>query len=168
MGRHCWASLAMTAILYAGSAHADAVGPPPEDCPSGSHGESCHGGEFCSPSTCAGDPDCDPGWTCAELDLCVARIDCASGWTPPGEHYWHDTVHGACPDGPGDCSTGTCRAVRVCMSDDGETLSGRHGCGCRTAATSRPGRAAALAFLAMATLVLIRRRHFPGESPRRS
>jgi len=157
MGRYRWVLLAMMAICHASSARADAVGMPPTDCPNGSWGESCHGGEFCTPSYCTDDGDCDDGRTCEVLDVCVARIDCAGGWNPEGEHYWNDTFQGLCTEGPDDCITGVCQAISVCVSSDDASLSGRYACGCRAAGSSTSGWTPA-AVLAVAVVALATRR----------
>ena len=60
-------------------ARADAVGPPPADCPAGSFGDSCHGGPFCRPSTCESDAACAGGEICQEVKVCVGGVQCGGG-----------------------------------------------------------------------------------------
>ncbi len=158
------AALVGTTFLWTTHVSADAVGPPPSSCPDGSRGESCHGGDFCSPERCSDEIDCDGDEYCDTVRLCIDRIDCASGWTPPGEHYWNDTVEGHCAGGESECSTGSCQMVRVCISDWDADFTGRYGCGCRVAGPSALGGAALVALAIAATAALALRRSRSGRS----
>ncbi len=46
-------------LLLLPLALADVVNPEPENCPSGSFGTSSHSGEWCAPSTCSSDGECE-------------------------------------------------------------------------------------------------------------
>lgn len=157
MGRG-WLLGAAAVMTVAGVAHADVVGPPPDDCPEGTQGQSCHGGPYCSPDACTTDGDCGAGETCAEVDACVGSVVCA-GMLPPDadiEDYRVDTVEGLCPDGT--CTSGDCRTVRLCVADSPPPGGGDDGgCGCRIAPPTGGSRAAWLVPLLPVALVLRRR-----------
>jgi len=74
--RACWVGVSLLVMVPHGDARADVVGPAPEDCPSGSFGDSCHAGQFCRPSTCENDGACESGETCQEVKVCVGGIQC--------------------------------------------------------------------------------------------
>ena len=70
--------LALLAIsLGAATASADAIGPPPVECPPGSRGHSSHCGEWCAPSTCKEVADCpkDGTYSCQSRGVCVEEDD---------------------------------------------------------------------------------------------
>ncbi len=134
-------ALGMTAT--AGTARADAVSPPPEDCMAGTTGDTCHGGIFCRPRDCTDGSQCDFGEVCEDRELCVGQIDCTGGWDPEAGPFYSDTVEGSCAGGAA-CTSGTCQTVKVCVppatSSGGGTASGGssggatevdQGCGCR-------------------------------------
>jgi hypothetical protein len=98
-------------------AAADAVSPPPDDCPPGSIGSSGHTrGPHCEPLPCDDDDDCDPelgdrgflrrGTVCEEVGLC--EIDEPS---EDGEAY--PVAISACD--PGTCHLGACVVARRCV-----------------------------------------------------
>lgn len=155
--RRCTVVLALVALCYGSDVRADAIDGPPSNCTTGSRGESCHGGQYCSPARCTDDTDCIGGNICEDTRLCIGRIDCASGWTPEGEHYWNDTVEGECPNGDSECSAGSCQLLRVCVDDYEADFTGRYGCGCRLAAPHTAGGAALALLIAAAAALALRR-----------
>jgi hypothetical protein len=96
------------ALLAVTPARADVVPPPPEDCPDGSDGATCHWGGFCAARTCSEADPCEAGMTCRELALCIETVDCG-GWG----HHPTDIVRASCEGGVG-CRQGACQNVRVC------------------------------------------------------
>ncbi len=114
-----WISLAWLATSTAdGAARADAVPPPPSDCPPGAIGETGHNGPYCTPKACTTDAECTDrrGYdarprTCAPLAICVEtrKEPSASGWshgTPITRRFAHEVCasDGACP--VGSCERG--------------------------------------------------------------
>ncbi|MFO0747096.1 MAG: hypothetical protein U1F43_15755 [Myxococcota bacterium] len=84
------ASLALSLAAVAGAARADAVPPPPADCPAGAIGITGHNGPSCTPMACSEDKDCVDAMgfdkrprTCQELALCVEERHekSQSGWS---------------------------------------------------------------------------------------
>lgn len=108
-------SVFVTALLFLlgapTSSHADAVMPPPENCPDGSRGASGHGGPHCRPLDCASTADCREG-TCEMAELCIEKMQQGGGW---GEPFLVNAVVGTCPNN-GPCYVGTCQVGRVCLS----------------------------------------------------
>jgi MYXO-CTERM domain-containing protein len=147
-------------LLSASVAAADAVAPPPTDCPNGTHGESSHTGPYCAPQTCSSDADCSGGQTCRELAMCIAQQACGGlmldagpypdGGFPPPCRF--DAVHGLCNAGAA-CTTGTCETRRVCAAPE---PSASPGCGCRAGAGG--SIAGALAVIALGLAIAARRR----------
>ena len=149
-----------TAVLCAGlmmfvgaTAWADAVGPKPTDCMTGTRGATCHGGEYCRPDNCTTNADCDPGENCEPLALCLGTIDCSGGWTPDAAPSLSTTVEDACPDGT--CTSGTCSTEMVCVAEvvDPPPNPGGIGCACRFA-TESPAASSAAGLTAVAGLFL--------------
>jgi hypothetical protein len=64
------AALVAAALGAGASARADAVPPPPAECPAGTRGETDHYGPHCTPADCQTDADC-PGQRCQPYALCV-------------------------------------------------------------------------------------------------
>lgn len=100
---------------------ADAVGPPPADCPEGSTAvDTCHGPETCEVADCTNDGECGAGMRCQERMLCV-REHCCSGFacTMPGMGTRYTHVAGPCGAG-GTCGDPSlsCSTGRVCVPDD--------------------------------------------------
>lgn len=114
-------------VLGSLSARADAVPPPPEDCPPGALGQTGHDGPYCTPSTCDG--TCEEGRTCRSIGLCVVTEERpCGGMTTPGETctYQHVEALGTCND-QADCTTGgECQIADRCVES---------GCGCATGAS---------------------------------
>ncbi|MBL9104754.1 MAG: hypothetical protein JNL82_27670 [Myxococcales bacterium] len=113
--------------LSASSARADAVMPPPRDCPDGAVGDTGHNGPWCRPTTCNVDGDCAgvgerfgggsaPARVCREQGLCVeVRSEkSASGWSH-GQPFERTFAHGACGDAAACTAPATCEAVKRCV-----------------------------------------------------
>lgn len=73
---NAWVLSALLVSILAGRARADAIGPPPTDCPEGARGASCHGAEYCAVDSCIGPRDCAPGQRCVARELCVDTVRC--------------------------------------------------------------------------------------------
>jgi MYXO-CTERM domain-containing protein len=90
-------SLLFSAFLaMAPTAHADAVPPPPRNCPNGSAGETGHIGAYCRPLSCANDSECavyGPEFSCQPVALCIQIIE-YTDWN--GQVYEIETVTGEC------------------------------------------------------------------------
>lgn len=151
---------ALAALLLVSIAEADAVPPPPADCPAGSRGETCHGGPHCRPKPCDVDADCSSGETCQDLDLCLGQVDCAGGWDPDAGPHWVDTVEGSCANGAA-CSRGTCQTTEVCAPPPPPAQSTvvEQGCGCRLPARGPSPHGPLALALALLGLWTLRRRH---------
>ena len=145
-------------VLFAPSdAGADAVGPPPKNCPAGSEGESCHGGPYCDPLECTDDSKCKDGKTCQQVHYCVKQLDCAGGWGKGP--YYRDEVKGLCEAGS-KCSNGSCTALKVCLAGsvagDGAGDTPSRGCSCDLA--TRGGAGLVLSLLGLVLFFCLRRR----------
>ncbi|MDI3282700.1 hypothetical protein [Polyangium sp. 15x6] len=129
----------LSALAFVTSARADVVGPPPDDCPEGTEGATCHGGPYCSPIECTSDAECGNGETCKAQPLCVSTIGCA-GLLPPDASpmdFERTKIEALCPNG-NECTQGaTCKTQKVCVpaaSSSGSLSSADgSGCGCRLA-----------------------------------
>jgi hypothetical protein len=70
----CFA-LFVTVLTLSRGAHADAIMPPPDDCPDGLQGGSSHGGPFCEVVACSEarfhPSDCPPESYCEHRRYCV-------------------------------------------------------------------------------------------------
>src|ERR1700679_4366304 len=77
------------------TARADAVGPPPSNCPAGTTGTSCHGGSYCELSTCTTDTDCASGQTCQPRSYCQIPVTCGGGIALPDGGPVESTVTAA-------------------------------------------------------------------------
>lgn len=118
-----WIGLAWLVTSYSGgAAHADAVPPPPSDCPPGAIGETGHNGPYCTPKACTTDAECSDrlGYdkrprTCTPLAICVeARKEpSASGWSH-GTPITRRFAHEACGD-DGACAVGSCERGHYCV-----------------------------------------------------
>ena len=181
LSRASWVVASLLVTVLHRDARADAVGPAPEDCPAGSFGDSCHGGQFCRPSTCESDAACVGGETCQEVKVCVGGIQCGGG-IETADDPPIPTFAGLCKD-DGTCDgEASCQPLKQCVGapdptsggtaggtggtagssggdsasgTSGDTGSDKRGCaGCSTA--GGPG-AAALALLAFGQLLRRRR-----------
>jgi hypothetical protein len=129
---------ALALALVSTRARADAVPPPPNDCPAGSQGETCHGSPYCQPAACKTDADCTTGQTCAVVSLCISMTSCFGSVAPPdggSNTIPEQNVVGPCnADGTCDGVGGggaSCTPVRVCATPGDTTINGT-ACGCRT------------------------------------
>jgi hypothetical protein len=61
------------------AASADAIGPPPSDCPDGSEGRSCHGNAYCAVDGCISPAECAFGDGCVVRELCIETVPCFGG-----------------------------------------------------------------------------------------
>ncbi|EYF08809.1 hypothetical protein [Chondromyces apiculatus] len=169
-------ALALSTALFVTAARADAVPPPPEDCPPGALGVTGHLGEHCAPTTCAVDSDCEkvaarsfsrksPPLACREQGLCVERrkVD-----VPPFRHGGAKEVElqiaaRACGGAESCAAPAACEVVKRCVPAEaaaGSTAAGTpaamKGCGCGVA----PGGegAAAIAAGSLVAAWAVRRR----------
>jgi MYXO-CTERM domain-containing protein len=98
-------------LLGSGEVRADALMPPPEDCPPGTYGDSNHGGPYCAAWHCGGDAGaCSNDATCEPRQLCIAE---RTGMTMIGT-FTYLAVAGVCPSS-GSCTEGTCQTLDVCV-----------------------------------------------------
>lgn len=99
-------------LLLLPLALADAIGPPPEDCPPGTRPTSTHHGGFCIVADiCEVDSDCEDG-TCQDVGLCAFETtltrSCSNGipHCPQTSNFEEADlaceVHEDCPDTPCD------------------------------------------------------------------
>src|SRR5262249_51933228 len=130
--------IAVGFVLFSAAARdarADAVPPPPKDCPAGTHGVTGHAGPGCVPdkcppgaygTMCADGPCCvaslcgaDAGRTCGTTSTCQEVKVCTRprftiGWGasrhPVKEELAVCDASGACPGG------GTCEALMACVA----------------------------------------------------
>lgn len=124
---HTVALVMFTLALAAtsGTASADAVGPPPDDCPPGAQGVTGHAGQWCVAATCNTDADCTGGdslralmgrgggaTVCREVDLCLTTSTYHAGGrgayvngpdAPPLTRVIASACTPSC-DAPGVCS----------------------------------------------------------------
>ena len=105
----CFLVALLVGPLNATTARADAVGPPPADCPEGSRGESCHGSEYCAVASCIGPRDCAFGERCAARELCLGTVMCFGRGTGT-------TATEVIADGCAGCA-GRCENQFVCVGD---------------------------------------------------
>ena len=140
------------------AARADAIGPPPQDCPAGTVGESCHGGPFCDPEECTGDSTCKDGKTCQAVKYCTRQLDCAGGWGKGP--YYRTEVKGLCGINSTCASGGTCTSLKVCLSGavagDGGADTPARGCSCDLSGGA--GTGLALWLIGLGLLIYLRRR----------
>lgn len=106
------ASALALALLLPGAARADVVDAPPDDCPDGAIGATCHGGTFCTAAFCSTSADCKSGQSCLPTALCTQKFDCGFG-------DGSIEVLGSCANG---CA-GTCQPLTVCTVTGGTTSS---------------------------------------------
>lgn len=135
--RSLFASLALV-ITLAGTnaARADAIGPPPSECPPGSSPSSNHLGPYCALRETCVDPGgvCPGGGSCAVIQQCIITTPCLgprydSGQRPDAEPCVQRDVVGPCAS-DGSCERGVCTERHVCPApSSGES----GGCSCRAA-----------------------------------
>ena len=117
-----WLCLAWLVTFFpGGAARADAVPPPPNDCPPGAIGETGHNGPYCMPKACSTDAECTDrlGYdkrprTCAPLAICVEtrKEPSASGWSH-GTPITRRIAHEICSE-DGACRAGSCERGNYC------------------------------------------------------
>jgi hypothetical protein len=95
-------AIQLAAVACPRPAAADAVPPPPSDCPPGTRGVSNHSGQICAVAECADDRSCGEDQACGDYPLCVARDA-----SPPAGLGRSARVGGR-------CERGTCPAGFTC------------------------------------------------------
>ncbi|MDC3954948.1 hypothetical protein [Polyangium jinanense] len=127
----------LSALAFVTPARADVVGPPPDECPEGTEGGSCHGGPYCRPIECTSDAECGNGETCKDQPLCVSTISCVGLLPPDASPMDFETpkIEALCPNG-NECMQGaTCKTQKVCVSAASSSDGNDSGCGCRLASS---------------------------------
>ena len=169
LGTTLAAVLSLAVLLSPASAGADAVSPPPDDCPAGSEGTASHCGAYCRPIACNDDSDCDDGKSCLEQSLCIYQIEGpCGGWIPQdaGVEYY-DAVNGICSDGAA-CNSGQCQAIKVCAAagttgSSGGPVTVEQGCGCELLGSQGAGSGR---WLLLAAAIAVALRFRPQSLPR--
>ncbi|MDI1447561.1 hypothetical protein [Polyangium sp. 6x1] len=139
-------------------ARADVVGPPPDDCPEGTVGATCHSAPYCSPVACTSDAECGRGETCQDKPLCASTIVCA-GLLPPDADlmdYERTKIVGPCSDANACASGATCKTQKVCVA--AASSGGDSGCGCRLAASAPLEASVSVLVLGLGIATFARRR----------
>lgn len=115
-----------------GIARADAVPPPPEECPRGTHGTTGHSGAGCVSDhcpagslgmMCKGAPTCKViecvgdggglcGGKCQQVKACVRPTTCGGGWQRPTPAF--DAV-ASCSGGEPCPADSTCKTFMACV-----------------------------------------------------
>jgi MYXO-CTERM domain-containing protein len=160
--RSLFAAGALLLLFRAREARADAVPPPPKDCPPGTlgvtghagpgcvpdvcppgaYGTMCEGGPCCVVSHCGGDAGgtCGTNYRCEEVKVCTKPRN-TIGWGasrhPVKEALAPCDAAGACPGG------GTCEALTACLASSAAATSApakpKGGCGgCAVAEREAP------------------------------
>lgn len=117
----CGAVAALVLFLSRGEARADVVGLPPGNCPVGSSGDVCHGGQFCRPITCMNDSACSEGSTCQDVKACIGGIQCGGlegGGDPPLATYEGSCEQSACQ------GSAQCQMIKQCLPSGDPTSGG--------------------------------------------
>jgi hypothetical protein len=113
-------AMAAAMTLLGGAAEADIVRPPPENCPTGSSGQTGHSGPYCAPRKCTADSACAKGERCEARKLCVKSKTLGGGRRirkePPPTV---EEVVGTCAGGS-KCAAGSCTSLRVCVPKGGK------------------------------------------------
>jgi hypothetical protein len=184
--------LLLVVALRASSARADAVPPPPTDCPPGKVGTTSHGGAHCVDAppkncppgwrgvaggncmvaVCGADNQCDPGQVCRDQSLCMAEETEYYRGPPPEHPHVFDVPVGICVE-HAVCNA-RCKPGKVCLRP-GDTPSGtlndttaRAPRGCGGCATLGGGAPYGLLVLGAVGVLagLARRRRATGPSAR--
>jgi hypothetical protein len=123
MRTFAFASVLIALCLAPTLARADAVRPPPRNCPAGSHGETGHAGPYCTPSACLTDAECVgyPGQVCSDAPLCVKSVS-YTDWS--GQTYTRLEVVGPCAS-DGSCAdpASKCDMTKKCTPPSTTTTS---------------------------------------------
>ncbi len=131
-------AVAVATLLSVGAvsrvAHADAVMPPPEECPDGTTPATGHCGPHCEPIACESTADCAAG-TCTSVAVCVETLVCAGQVEPDADlsQYERPSVLGPCEADA--CAQGECQTLKICTTGSGPT-SGSTGGAAATATES--------------------------------
>ncbi len=149
--------LFLAALLLAPPVLADAIEPPPEDCPRGSEGTSSHAGDWCEPTECDGPDDCELACQ-PEIGLCITReeVSCGGMAIEPCTTT-REEAHGRCTTSA-DCEVGDCEIADRCVG-------GRvPDCDCSAGASVGALGAVALVLALLAPVARLRRsrRRIPG------
>ena len=133
-------------LMWTGLAFADAIGPEPENCPTGSEPWSSHFSEYCRPTTCAVDNPCADG-ECRPVGLCIETFsETNDWWTEEPETYTWSEAYSTCS------TDADCEGAARCIVED---RCAAPGCGCSAGA----GSGAALGLIGLLGLVgFVRRR----------
>lgn len=166
------ALLTLTSLspLAASSARADALAPPPTNCPEGSYGTTSRRGEHCELGTCGDECRSTFGneplvCSATEIALCVETTSYPAADVQQGPRVvslpaetWN-VVHGPCA-ADGSCARGRCVRERACVPPGSSAARGGL-CAVHARAATR-GPEAWLAAL-VATLLLRRSRRGPSR-----
>lgn len=138
----------LAALLVPRLAAADAVPPPPDNCPPGARGTTSHSGTACEPIPCATDADCrqnqpygEPPRVCRSTRLCIGEEE-RRNWRRNNATWKVSVARGDCSSA---CPAGTtCQEALRCVPDVAESrrediptrgpelhASGRRGRGCQ-------------------------------------
>jgi hypothetical protein len=110
--RHaCLGALFAATLCWSGGVRADAVPPPPRDCPPGTLGQTDHYGPHCAPADCQTDADCQ-GKSCRAYALCVFDRVFES---PRGDTHRRE-AKGACNAGQRCPLDSPCRPGNYCLA----------------------------------------------------
>lgn len=152
----------VTALFASSHARADAVGPPPANCPHGAAGRSSHSGQWCEPTACTGRDSCTSEQTCEAQGLCVASETYTEGGRladdQPRVQLGRQIAVSACNAGD-TCDDGspcvvTNRCVRASLADAFQLKNA--GCGCAPTGRAASGAGACLALAGVAALLAAR------------
>ena len=113
--------------LVPATAGADAVPPPPTNCPDGTTGMTCHGGQYCQPSPCKSNADCSGGQVCLPRAFCLGHVTCGGGIFPPdgSPSTVAEPAAGAACASSADCDGGAmCATQSLCVSPGSSGSSG--------------------------------------------
>jgi hypothetical protein len=139
----------LVVALGASEARADAVPPPPEDCPEGSRGETSHAGPSCVVVPCTSTSNlCEPGKSCKPRGFCLIGTD------PKVEG-------GTCEDTPDCASPAVCRKVPVCAAPEADS-----GCACGEARGASTGAGLGAVALGLGVVVMASARRRQGRASR--
>lgn len=113
------AALFALLTLAGGAARADVVDIPPS-CPDGAIADGCHSGPYCRALGCSDEEPCPPDRVCKEVDRCTQQFACGGGLDTGDMPIPFDNILSECGEG-GQCSTGTCKTLKLCVSESTTT-----------------------------------------------
>ncbi len=146
---------AIAVLALGGTAYADVVPPPEEDCPKGAKDAITHSGHYCAPHKCTRNDTCPQGTECGDMALCIGSKFCG-GMMAPGEKPSDcqvTTTSGPCPADRKCPVDETCQDLRICV--DPSQVVDDDGGGCNPAAPALPAVGILVSLLALG---LLRRR----------